>query len=1193
MPTQITTAAHQDSLSGSSEKRLDIAPDGTLWLCVADVNRARFFSSTNGGANWSAASSSDLTYGSGQDTGTPSFFIDADGYAHCTFVRWQQNPQTLLYARGTPRSGGGWSWKTLVVAPAGGRMNVDSDVIAFRNGTGWVAWVTWSYGSSGGSRVSRIDISAAGTLSLNSLVHGPASGDASWQFGALAFAGDSKVPQTNPHVFLVSASQATSSPLYAHRAQYSSGTWSWGTPISVATGITIPETVMACAHDGTRLIVAWSPNNAVVNVSQWDGVAGAATAINPPALAQGNLRGVSLSIDPATADIYLVAHDATDGDVFWTKYTRATTSWLAWASLVSRSPNGQDGDVQLVRNPTRDAVDLVYATGSSPNNVLWYTKVAGLSRTPSAPTLVSPAPGAKLNLAAGATFTWTHSKVSPGDSQSQWQFRRNDGSITEYWNDSTKAWTTGGTDITDAFTTENTAYWNGYGGPYSFVTAGQLQITCRSAYDSIATTAASSLVGSSVAVEVPLTPNLGSGTTEAILSFDADASNRLGILYSGGNIAFREVVGGVTSDTSATYNSTNDRWWRIRESGGTVYWETSANGTSWTTRRSKSTTVPLTSGTILLICGYYGTESSPGVARFDNYTFSNSSTSTVWNTSASTNPEQVVFGSGKWTNGTSYSWSVRTKAADGSTSPFAADRTVIATASPVVVVTAPSGIVYGSTTPTVSWTYTATKAQRDFEVRILDPSAGAIDASNPTPSVWGSGVVASAVARSIVVASSLPNSSGTYRAYVRCTDIDGVASAWSYSTFSLSTVPALGPSLSCEPYSPYSTGVPRVQLGLSGRVNYMADAQASGVTGWDAVSNAALTVQGEDALNGRMAGFLITTTGAGTAKVRTSAGSPPEAPFGRAALTGPLDFPVVAGADYTAVASLRRPTAAANRSSRISIEWYDKDDGSGALLSTSVGVQGVITETGYTQVVVQAQAPVGAVLARVVIEMLSAAAAGEVIYVARASFAPGRSLEWRSGGNAQRQTVRIERSDDGGSSWTEIVSGQRTDYWQRLTYDDRLCPFGIEVQYRGWTDITDAAGRVSISDTSAVAATTVESSSWALRDPDEDTVEVVFHVTAYSRSEDDGAVVTYPAGATYPIVDSEDARIGGGSVKAFVQQQFASETARVLRRAVPLVLSSPIGEVMWIRVLGRGFDAVSPANREYTVDFAVVAQGSS
>jgi hypothetical protein len=1184
VPTQITTATHQDSLSGSSEKRLDIDSAGVLWLAFADTNRVRFYSSSTSGASWEAAAGSDLVYGTGQDTAAPSFYIDADGYAHCTFVRWQQTPQTLVYARGTPRIGGGWEWKTLIVSPAGGRMNVDSDVVAFRNGTGWVAWVTWSYGSTGGSRVSRIDVSASGVLTLATLVHGPASGDAAWQFGALAFASDRKVPQASPHVFLVSSSQTTSSPVYAHRAQYSSGSWTWGSPISVATGVTNPDTTLCCAHDGTRLIIAWSPNSAAVNVSQWDGMAGSATAINPLALSQGTVKGISLSVDPSTADIYLVAHDATNGDVFWTKYTRATTSWTTWASLISRSPNGQDGDVQLVRNPTQDAVDLVYAIGTSPNITVLHAKVATLTRTPSAPQLISPAPGVRVDLAAGGTFVWKHSKVSMSDSQSQWQLRRIDGATTEFWNVATQAWNSG-VSFSDDFTTQNGAAWAGYG-PNVAVVSGRARITPTSGYPPLLRTG-QVLTASSVTVKVPTLPNAGNGTTEALLFFEVSSGNRIQMEWHNGNLKFIETISGAQDTTQITYNGTDHLWWRIREASGTVYWETSPNGSTWTTRRSKSTTLNLASGMAFLSAGFYGTEPSPGFAEFDD--FSQGGNDGVWNASAAVAPEQVTFGAGKWTSGTTYSWTVRTKSADGSASPFAADRTVIATAAPVVVVTAPSGIVYDTSTPTVVWTYTSAKPQRDYEVRILDPAAGAIDPNDPIPAVWTSGVVASPVARSVTVSTALPDPAGTYRAYVRCLDNDGIASTWVYSTFSLSAVPPIGPSLSAEAHSPYETAVPRCRLRLTGRCNYLAAAQAAGGTGWDSVSNATVATLTEDSLLGRLAGFSMTTTTSGTSAVRTAAGSPPEAPFGRPALTGPLDFPTVPGLSYTAIASLRAAAGGATRAARVLIEWYSADDGSSPTpLETTTGLQGNVTDAGYIQVVVQAMAPAGAVRARLVVQVLATAAAAEVFYVARISLAPGSSTAWRPGGNAQRQTVRIERSVDDRTTWSQIASGYKTDYWQQMILDDRVVPLGTTVAYRAWSDITEVSGARTVSEASLVAEVVVESPTWTLRDPDEDTAEVLLYVTAYNRTEDDGAVVTWTAGAAYPVVDVEDVRVGGGSVTAYVRRTYVDATSSVLRRAVPLVLSSPVGEVLRIRVLSRSFDAAHPSDREYTVDFAVV-----
>jgi hypothetical protein len=89
--------------------------------------------------------------------------------------------------------------------------------------------------------------------------------------------------------------------------------------------------------------------------------------------------------------------------------------------------------------------------------------------------------------------------------------------------------------------------------------------------------------------------------------------------YNDGPLVLRETVNGVTSDTSITYNATDHRWWRLRVSGTTVNWETSPDGATWTTRRTK------TAGTSVdrlaraqLGCGYSGTAPSPLYFEVDN-----------------------------------------------------------------------------------------------------------------------------------------------------------------------------------------------------------------------------------------------------------------------------------------------------------------------------------------------------------------------------------------------------------------------------------------------------------------------------------------------------------------------------------------------------------------------------------------------
>jgi hypothetical protein len=57
---------------------------------------------------------------------------------------------------------------------------------------------------------------------------------------------------------------------------------------------------------------------------------------------------------------------------------------------------------------------------------------------------------------------------------------------------------------------------------------------------------------------------------------------------SSGNLHFREVVNNATDSTNITYSATDHRWLRIRVTSGTIYWDTSPDGVTWTNRRNKA-----------------------------------------------------------------------------------------------------------------------------------------------------------------------------------------------------------------------------------------------------------------------------------------------------------------------------------------------------------------------------------------------------------------------------------------------------------------------------------------------------------------------------------------------------------------------------------------------------------------------------
>ncbi|MHB8418081.1 MAG: hypothetical protein ACYDCL_08390 [Myxococcales bacterium] len=101
-----------------------------------------------------------------------------------------------------------------------------------------------------------------------------------------------------------------------------------------------------------------------------------------------------------------------------------------------------------------------------------------------------------------------------------------------------------------------------------------------------------------------------------------DGNNLVEWVFDSGNLFATYFVGGTqTNLATLSYSSTSDAWWRIRESSGTVYWDTSSDGVSWTSQASvaDSSLFDLSSLTPTFYCETYGTGSpSPGQAEFAN-----------------------------------------------------------------------------------------------------------------------------------------------------------------------------------------------------------------------------------------------------------------------------------------------------------------------------------------------------------------------------------------------------------------------------------------------------------------------------------------------------------------------------------------------------------------------------------------------
>jgi hypothetical protein len=128
------------------------------------------------------------------------------------------------------------------------------------------------------------------------------------------------------------------------------------------------------------------------------------------------------------------------------------------------------------------------------------------------------------------------------------------------------------------------------------------------------------LTDSYLLAKVTPAPQPGNGTREFAFEVYADADNKVNFLQSGGSFtAMRYVKDGVVDQTGVSYDPVEMAWWRIRESEGTLYWETSPDGETWTIRRSfvHDLAAALTSVQINIYSGFYGTE-EPSNAYVDN-----------------------------------------------------------------------------------------------------------------------------------------------------------------------------------------------------------------------------------------------------------------------------------------------------------------------------------------------------------------------------------------------------------------------------------------------------------------------------------------------------------------------------------------------------------------------------------------------
>jgi hypothetical protein len=123
--------------------------------------------------------------------------------------------------------------------------------------------------------------------------------------------------------------------------------------------------------------------------------------------------------------------------------------------------------------------------------------------------------------------------------------------------------------------------------------------------------------GSSVTIDVPQMVDT-STNAYAGLSINRDNHDFLEISQESGSLNLDDMENGTRNRlTSIPYSATDHRWWRIRESADTVFFETAPDGTTWTARAMVATPSWTSYAFVNIFAGVDGNVANGGEVHFD------------------------------------------------------------------------------------------------------------------------------------------------------------------------------------------------------------------------------------------------------------------------------------------------------------------------------------------------------------------------------------------------------------------------------------------------------------------------------------------------------------------------------------------------------------------------------------------------
>jgi hypothetical protein len=162
--------------------------------------------------------------------------------------------------------------------------------------------------------------------------------------------------------------------------------------------------------------------------------------------------------------------------------------------------------------------------------------------------------------------------------------------------------------------------WINYGGIQVVETNHELEITntITAGYYYIDSLLAYNLTGSYVFVKLVVdNPALLYNDPSFLVFIDGD--NYITYIIQENVLYAEYCVGGVpTLVNYDAYDATNHKWLRMRESGGTTYWDTSPDGLTWTNFTSAGNPIVFTNIYVELSSGAYADTTGTTIARFSD-----------------------------------------------------------------------------------------------------------------------------------------------------------------------------------------------------------------------------------------------------------------------------------------------------------------------------------------------------------------------------------------------------------------------------------------------------------------------------------------------------------------------------------------------------------------------------------------------